>query len=63
MLPVEEPKRPAAQGACVALVEPAGQKEPTLQGPSQADAMLPVEDPKRPAAQGACVALVEPAGQ
>ena len=54
---------PARQGACVAFVEPGGQKKPALQGPSQEDAVRPEEEPKRPAAQGAWVALVEPAGQ
>ena len=42
---------PAAHGSCVALVEPAGQKWPAAQAPSQVEEKRPVRKPKKPAEQ------------
>ncbi len=42
---------PAAHGSCVALVEPAGQKWPAAQAPSQVEEKRPVRKPKEPAEQ------------
>lgn len=42
---------PAAQGACVELVEPGGQKYPAAHGPSHKELTWPPVDPYRPAWQ------------
>ncbi len=40
---------PAAQGTCVELVEPGGQKYPAAHGPSHKELTWPPVDPYRPA--------------
>jgi hypothetical protein len=43
---------PSGQATAVALVEPAGQTDPAVQGPVHDDDARPDADPNRPASQG-----------